>query len=337
MGMDEKTTGTNEAQGDQAEVDPWVAAFASLEPKGEESAEEPAEEQGQQEGQQPASANTASNGREEVPPADDKGDDSGDGSTAGRLDTPDRIHDEQNGSAFSGVQEVTEESIKEFEEKLGKDVRNQAIKDIAVEFIKRGIRNTNGVLGATLDDPDICKRDEDGVPRFYNPETGREFSGDNPRRQAQEWVDDYNRELGRVFDNSCEQYEQHLRQQAAPKLAVMKFAPKYEKLDAIRKGMLDTIIQDYEIKDGDGKVVGYNCNLDKALAQVDRQIAMIQEYAKTHQQQQSEQQPGQPATPALDMKTSSGAVQQPDSAAPSSLAEAMERLQDAQLSKLKKN
>ena len=103
----------------------------------------------------------------------------------------------------------------------------------------------------------------------------------------------------------------------------------------IRKGMFDNVIEDYEIHDNTGKLVGYSCDLDKALALVERQITMIQNYAKQHQPQPSQQQQTAHG-PALDMKTSSGAVQTGDRPAPKSLAEAMERLQDAELEKFKR-
>lgn len=197
--------------------------------------------------------------------------------------------------------------------------------------MKRGVRNRNGVLGATIEDPDICKRDADGVPHFFNPETGREFTGDNPRRQTQEWIDDYNKELARVFNNACQKYEEHLMQEESPKLKVMEFAPKYEKLDDIRRGMFENVIEDYEIKDKSGKVIGYSCDLDKALALVDRQVAMIQSYAKQHKPQQQ----AAPTGPALDMKTSSGAVAGSSNEPPKSLEEAMLRIQEQQLAKMK--
>lgn len=329
--MDGQTSGTTESQDNQVEVDPWIAAFAALESKSEETSEKSDE---QQESKPDADPAPEGDGGQEVPDQHGTGDGTGNEQSTGGLDTPTGDDNVQGGNAFSGMLNVTEESIKQYEEKLDQDIRNRAINDVANNFIKQGVRATNGVLGATIDDADICKRDSDGVPRFYNPDTGREFTGDNPRRQAQEWVDDYNKELARVFNNTCEQYEQQLKQQSNPSLAVMKFAPTYEKLDAIRKGMLDNIIQDYEILDSDSKVIGYSCDLDKALAQVERQITMIQSYAKEHSAQG--QPPATPQTPALDMKTSSGAVAGGEQAAPTSLAEAMERLQDVKLSELKK-
>lgn len=326
----EQTTEQTQAQDDQIQIDSWEAAFAALEPKSEEDPEA-ASNMGDPDASGTV-ADSSGTGGQGVSDKDETVNGAEVEGNVGGLDPDAGKPDVENGTAFGGMQGVTEESIQKYEEDLGKDVRDKAINDIAKEFIKRGIRNNNGVLGATMDDPDICKRDEDGVPHFYNPETGQEFRGDNPRRQAQEWVDDYNKELARVFNNACEQYEKHLMEEAAPKLAVMKFAPKYEKLDDIRKGMFDNVIEDYEIKDSNGDVVGYSCDLDKALALVERQITMIQGYAKQHQQQQKPE----PQQPLLDMKTSSGAVQAGEQSAPTSLAEALERVQDQQLAKMKR-
>lgn len=333
--MADQISGTTEGVENQAPVDPWVAAFAALEPKSEETAETDTDTNAVEVGDADGNADTADG--QDTTQVENRSGDADEGAVGG-LDTAagaDTVEGgESGGGAFAEALNVTEESIKQFEENLDNDIRNRAIDEVADEFIKRGVRNHNGQLGATMDDPDICKRDSDGVPHFYNPETGREFVGDNPRRQAQEWVDDYNKELARVFNNTCADYERHLKEEFAPRIEVMKFAPKYEQLDDIRKGMFDNVIQDYEIKDNDGKVIGYECDLDRALALVDRQIQMIQSYAKQHQQQVAEK--PAPTGPALDMKTSSGAVLNGNDAPPSSLAEAMERLQDAQLSKMKK-
>ena len=329
---------SNEAQGQesQTKVDSWEAAFDLLNKESQKDSEKPSEPE------QPAGDGKGSeddSGSQPVPNNDDSGDKPEPQGEPGGLDPNAGNAAQKNGNAFDGVQGVSEDDIKKYKDDLSEKLRDQATREVAQEFIKRGIRNTRGVLGATLDDPDICKRDADGVPHFFNPETGAEFRGDNPRRQAQEWVDDYNKELARVFNEACEQYEKELAKDSTPALAVVEFAPTYEKLDPIRKGMLDNVIQDYEVKDSDGKVVGYSCDLNKALALVERQITMIQSYAKEQAQQKPTEQPqaGQADKgPALDMKTSSGAIPSTTDAPPQSLAEAMERQQDLLLSQLKK-
>lgn len=318
-----------EDQTGKMEIDSWEAAFAALEQKAPADPEKPADTDGGDAGSQ--DQGTQPVGGTAIPDQIQAADGSGDEGIVGGSGAPAGGADQEIGGTGESLFDVSVGDIGKYKEEVENRVRDQAVREIAAEFVKRGVRNRNGVLGASMDDKDVCKRDEDGVPHFYNPETGQEFRGDNPRRQAQEWVDDYNKELRRVFNEACEGYEKHLMEQEAPKLKVLEFAPKYDKLDDIRKGMFDNVIQDYEIRDKSGNIIGYDCDLDKALALVERQISMIQEYAKSHKQEQKPQ----PTGPALDMKTSSGAVD-PSGEPPKSLEEAMLRIQEQQLAKMRK-
>ncbi len=326
--MDGQTSGTNETMDNQAQVDPWIAAFAALEQGSQEDTSEDsnmgnADNSGTPDNPEGTSGEELPNNDEAIDSTASEGNLGGFGADAGSTD-------EEGGSTFSSMYGLTEESIQQYEQELEEQIRDRAMREIADEFVKHGVRNTNGVLGATINDPDIRKRDEDGVSHYYNPETGAEFLGELPRLDAQKWVDLYNEDLKRVYNDACEQYEQHLRKEIEPQIAVRRFAPKYEKLDPIRRGMFDNAIEEYEIRDKDDKVIGYNCDLDKKLALVDRQISMIQNYAKQHQPQQQQQ----PTGPVLDMKTSSGAVPSGEQGMPASLAEAMEHIQDKKLAEL---
>jgi len=326
--MDNEIDGQTQVATPDMEADPWAAAFAALEQQGKENSEEPANSAGDS----TDGTDAAQAGGSSVPDSADAGDIAQNAGEPGGLgDDVGASGGEPAGDDRGLFVSLGEQELQQYRSDLEERVRNQAIEEIAREFVKRGVRNRNGVLGATIEDPDICKRDADGVPHFFNPETGREFTGDNPRRQTQEWIDDYNKELARVFNNACQKYEEHLMQEESPKLKVMEFAPKYEKLDDIRRGMFENVIEDYEIKDKSGKVIGYSCDLDKALALVDRQVAMIQSYAKQHKPQQQ----AAPTGPALDMKTSSGAVAGSSNEPPKSLEEAMLRIQEQQLAKLR--
>lgn len=333
--MDNQTINQTEDQNQPIEIDSWEKAFAALEPKSTQDDTAVASDGDAGNGTAGIQDPGANDGEQKVPDLNEAGNPVSSEAVDGGLDSDVGISDEADGSSAGSVFGISGVDIEQYREKLDKDIRDRTLSEIAKEFIKRGVRNTDGVIGATIDDEDICKRDEDGVRHFYNPETGKEFYGSNPRREAQEWVDDYNREIARLFNKACLQYEQHLKQEAEPGIKVMEFAPKYNKLDAIRKGMFDNVIQDYEIKDDAGKVVGYSCDLDKALALVERQITMIQSYAKQHKQSQPQAQQQQTG-PALDMKTSSGAMQGGEQKEVQSLAEAMERLQDMKLQNLKK-
>lgn len=279
-----------ESQDTGTEIDDWAAAFEALARKDAQDEQEPVSGEGSPEG--------ADGGQSEEPEPEGRDEQvigDGDNGLASESDVAGIIAgEEENG--YSGI---TQAEIDEAINDAKSGARDRAIREVADAFIKQGARNVNGRLGATIDDPDICKKDRDGIPTFYNPETGRPFSGDNPRRQAMEWVKDYNENLADKFNSVCAQREAEILKEAEPRIQTLRFQSTYEKLDPIRQGMLDDIIADYEVKDSDGDVIGYSCDLNRALDVVNRQIARIQGYAKS--------QPRKPTGPAMDMRTSSGA------------------------------
>lgn len=310
--MDGQIQTQTEDQNSQIEIDSWEAAFAALDKKNKETTEVNAELNGNNNEDADSSAGSkddrdskANDGNTgSITP--EARDDNVDEDNAGGLDNSAGADSGSNDGDSGDLLGISEEEIQEYRDGIVEEIRDRAINDIAQEFIKRGIRHKNGKLGATIEDEDICKRDEDGVPRFYNPETGREFTGDNPRRQAQEWVEDYNKELARAFNEACEGYSNKLMESEMPQIAVLEFAGTYDKLDPIRKMMFENIIEDYEITDNNGDLIGYSCDLNKALNAVNRQVESIQAHAKTMK-------PETPASgPALDIKNSSGAVSKPD-------------------------
>lgn len=302
---------------DEAVVDPWAAAFEALDKKDEATAEDAPPAGGADgldaDAEVAGGADTA---------ADDAADDAGAAAEPGEPgDLGGEDSSTYGASAFPDL-EVTEEDVKSYREKLEKEVQDEAISAVAKAYIDQGVRHRNGVLGAHIDDEDICKRDRDGVPHFFNPETGREFTGDNPRRQASEWCDDYNKQLADAFNDSCEQYAKKLMDDRSAQLRVMEFAPKYDKLDDVRKSMFESIIEDYEIRDSDGTITGYSCDLDKALAAVNRQVKVIQ------QRFAGQGHKAVPTGPALDMPTGGRQVQSDDHPEFKSVAEALEWQQD---------
>lgn len=318
---------TTEAQVEQAAADPWALAFAALDKEDEAPAEAAPGTDGR-DGADVPDTDTADAGQGA---AEAQGGDGpvteevagGPGDTGG-VDVP-----TDEGLDWDDL-DVSEDGIEEYRESLMEDIRERTLTNVAQAYIKQGARNTNGRLGATINDPDVCKRDRDGVPRFYNPETGREFTGDNPRRQAQEWVDDYNRELAEAFNRTCAEYSQRLLDQEGGKLAVLEFAPKYKALDPVRRSMLDTLLEDYEVTDDNGDVVSYSCDLDKALAAVNRQVRVIQQrYGKA-----SEPKP-EPSGPALDTPSTTGGGQAGGRPQFKSVEEAMEWEQDQILARMR--
>lgn len=321
---------TTEGALGEVSVDPWAEAFAALD-KENKNAAEAASDTGEDGGSGDLGNTQEPDGSEG--PASPEVEDGG-----AAEDLPGGPGD--LGGADSGADEgldwdgigLSEDEIKEYRESFVADIKERTIDDVVKAYIDHGARHQGNRLGASINDPDVCKRDRDGVPRFYNPETGREFTGDNPRRQAQEWVDDYNKELADAFNRTCQEYSQRLMDQEGGRLAVIEFAPKYKALDPVRRSMFESIIEDYEVTDNDGNVVAYSCDLDKALAAVNRQVKKIQErFAK---QGATAAKPA-PSGPALDTPSSNGGAQGGGKPQFKSIAEAMEWEQDQILARMK--
>ena len=310
--------GQTESNSPQNEDNPWAAAFAALENSGNSEAAEGTD------GESAEGSDSNGGGMVSHDSNSDSFGYSSDGA-AGHGDDDSVLYSE-NGESSGSPFDLTDEDIETYRASWEEDVKDKAVEAMAKEFINRGVRHKDGKLGATIYDEDIYHKESDGTVRFFNPETGREFNGDNPRKQAQEWVEDYNAELAKAFNGACEQYAEHLKKEEAAPLAVIEFAPKYKALDPIRRAMFDEVIGDYEITGEDGNVIGYSVDLNKALAMVDRQVSAIQGYAKAN--------PRVATTPALDMKSSSSMItSQPKEF--SSLAEAMEYQQNLELEKLR--
>lgn len=322
---------TTEDKVEQVPADPWAMAFAALGKEDEAAAEAASDTGGHGSEVSVSDSDQADQGEGATSPEQDDGA-GAEEAVGGPGDLGGVDSQEDEGLDWDGV-DLSEDEIKEYRESFVADIRERTITDVANAYIKQGARNQNGRLGATINDPDVCKRDRDGVPRFYNPETGREFTGDNPRRQAQEWVDDYNRELKDAFNKTCQEYSQRLMSQEGGRLAIIEFAPKYKALDPVRRSMFESIIEDYEVTDRDGNVVAYSCDLDKTLAAVNRQVRKIQD--RFTKQGTTTQQASQPSGPALDTPNAGGA--QADNGRPQfkSIEEAMEWEQDRLLEKMR--
>lgn len=326
-GIDEKL----DAKKDEAPtIDSWEAAFAALEQRNKKEPEEtPAGRDGQPDAEGSGEAEGTS-GSDAEPVAEGQSDDAQlDGTDAGGSGSAD-------GAAGETVSEFdySAEEVNETISSIESSIEDRAVSDVANAMKASGkIRVTrNGKLGASINDPDIYTKDEDGVPTYINPETGRPFTGDNPRAQAKQWVDDYNAELEQAFNKIAKLRIGELKKENEPIVRTLKFAETYKKLNDVQRDMLDSLIEDYEMKDKDGNAIGYSCDLDKALAQVNRQIAKLTERGKAlHPKQEKPA----PTEPSLDMPQSTGSSENKPPQF-KSLAEAMSWSQDQMLKKGRK-
>lgn len=312
--------------------DPWAAAFEAVEQASKastEATESAANSAGQgAEGTTDPQATDGNTDASSAQPGEgtvDAGEpggilpgDGGDGQVSGDTETVfEGYTTEEIDAAVKGYQESAEQ---------------QALTAVRDHYIKQNAMHNpdTKALGAYVEHPDICKKDRDGVPRFYNPETGKEFTGENPRRQAQEWCEDYNKELAQAFNRDCQKVIDNLMKEHEPEIETMRFSGTYAKLDPVRQAMFDSLIEDYEVTNDKGEVIGYSCDLNKALEQVNRQVASLRQYTSTLS--------AKPAAtgPALDMPTGNSTVRNGERPEFKSIEEAMEWEQDQLLAKLKK-
>lgn len=307
-----------EVMENQEETDPWAAAFAALEqatggsPEPSGDGEDAKPDDGKQQPDPEPGAELEADGDNQ------------------RLDSIEQLPAAEDspepGEAAPAPAPEVDEAIRDYQGQA----RQAAIDTVVEAYKKQGVRCTpDGKLGASLNDPDIAKKDADGTIRYYNPETGREFTGPNPRKDAREWCDEYNKELADQFNAACAKVEQQKMKEYEPAINVLKFAPKYDALDDMRRGLLDDILEDYEIKDKDGSLIGYSCDLDAALRAVDRQVARIKSYAPAEPK---------PATgPEVDMKKGSAKGNSDPEKKPKieSIADALGYLQDQEIEKAK--
>jgi hypothetical protein len=325
-GIDEKL----DAKKDEAPaIDSWEAAFAALEQRNKKEPEEtPADRDGQPDAGESGQAEGTSGSDAEAVAQGQPDDAQLDGTDTGGSGAVD-------GTAGEAVSEFdySAEEVNETISSIESSIEDQAVSDVANAMKASGkIRVTrDGKLGASINDPDIYTKDEDGVPTYINPETGRPFTGDNPRAQAKQWVDDYNAELEQAFNKIAKQRIDELKKENEPIVRTLKFADTYKKLNDVQRDMLDSLIEDYEVKDEEGNAIGYSCDLDKALAQVNRQISKLTERGKAlHPKQEKPA----PTEPALDMPQSTGSSENKPPEF-KSLAEAMEWSQNQQLKQRK--
>ena len=102
---------------------------------------------------------------------------------------------------------------------------------------------------------------------------------------------------------------------------------------------INQLLQENNVTDKDGNIVGYSCDLDKALAAVNRQVRMIQQrYGEQKVGDNVATQERQPVAsgPALDTPSSGGVKQGNAKPQFKSIEEAMEWEQDQILAKMRK-
>ena len=213
-------------------------------------------------------------------------DDTGAGATiAGGTGEPasyDEVYD-----ADAGIAEVRQQ------------LTNIAVEAVRKEFASKDIKK--------ISINDLIKVDErSGTKEFINPDTNRPFSSSNPRSEAQAFVKDYNEELNSEFIRQCQALMPNIEKSYAPVIEFHQFLPRWQEMDPFRQEMFEELVAGHELKDRNGNIVAYNCDLNAISDQMERQI----QWLLTQQKSITSQPATQPAVnevkqPAVAAKTKS--------------------------------
>lgn len=213
-------------------------------------------------------------GGEGEPEADDAADDGGD--TVDRGST-----DDVNPAVYQNAQQA-----------LIKDLNRAAVNQAAKEFKDQGIREFT--MG------DIYQRGNDGRVTYRNPDDpNRPFAN---RMEAQQWIDSFNKQLQNELRRRAVEIRDENAKKILPSIRLLQFAPTYDSMDPDVREVLDDLIEDYEVTNAKGEVVGYSCDLNKMFTKATKLAA---KYAAPKQKKApaAQKKSGPRRQPATDMPT----------------------------------
>lgn len=189
------------------------------------------------------------------------------------------------GDAYSGA------DYQAVSRQLSHDAGQAAVRMAVEEFRKQGIR--------PFEMSDLYERDERaGRVVYRNPDDpNRPFSS---RMEAQQWIDSFNSQLMNETKKRAREIGRDINRAIAPTRRLLAFAPKYDAMDDQVREVFDDLIDGYEIRNAQGEVIGYSCNLDKAYARAER---MASKYSSRGQATRERKPRREPTQPAIDMRS----------------------------------
>ena len=146
------------------------------------------------------------------------------------------------------------------------------------------------------------------------------------------WIDSYNSQYEAAFKSTVDGYRGELVKTVAPTARMLAFAPKADAMDEDTLAIFDELIQPYEIKDKQGRVRGYRCDLDAAHTQAVRIVERMKgkaSQANADKAVETAQKAVEAsAGPALDAKAHGSSADADGNREPSNLQEAMRMYQE---------
>lgn len=176
--------------------------------------------------------------------------------------------------------EVIDRHVSEYTSSIETTAKQQV--DAAME--QKGIRKVTP--NDTVQGVKLYQVDQDGRPHFYNPDTGAEFTSEDPRGQMEQWLQRHNQRYDELREQAIELRKKELNDNVKPFVDTVKFMPKYEALNDLQRQMLDKRIAPHMITGENGQR-GFTVDLNHELDMVNSDIKAIAEFAKAQKAQQS--------------------------------------------------
>lgn len=202
--------------------------------------------------------------------ADGDVEDHGDGGDIGDDDVADddegdeALEDDRQGPDGGSGDGYEGADYQALQDQLTAEVNQAAMRQAVAEYQRDGIRPI------TMND--LYQRDQStGRVTYMNPDDPtRPFSS---RMEAQQWIDSFNSQLRQEIQARARAVSRELSKQMAPARRLLAFAPTFDAMDARTREVFDDLIEGYEVRNQQGEVVGYSCDLNKAAERARRMAA----------------------------------------------------------------
>lgn len=246
---------------------------------------------------------------------DDESEDGGEPYEDGDTSADDGGYEAGGGSATA----YDPAAYQDYEQGLMVELERYSVNAAIRSFTDKGIK--------PLSIGDLYNRTDDGRVVYRNPDDkSRPF---NNRMEAQQWVDSFNAQLSGDVRREANKVKIQMAKRLRPSIELMRFAPRFDSMSKGEQEILDDLIEDYEVRNREGKLIGYSCDLNKMA---DKAIKLATKYNKPIKQKVGGsgkvKKSGPQKSPALDARTHGTAAGSKGDREPQTLEEAMMRLKE---------
>jgi len=205
-------------------------------------------------------------------------------------------------------------------QELLRGAQQRALQQVRKEFASDNI----GYYSAA----ELTVQDEQtGQIRFRNPDVQDERDPNyyfKSRAEMQQFIQAWNQGVDFEFRKAVNEKAREYVTELQPTARMIDFLPTWNAMDDATKAIFDDLLEGHEVRDANGKEIGFNVNLFAVAQQAERIAKRFNSNTTVVQQQQDNQAPKskqQSSGPALDMPTGNGKSE--DEKEPTNIGEAL--------------